>query len=354
MAPTTRKKVDKPVSSVRRRVVNPDELEPVGNYFASGASRDLEFVSTGCEVLNCVLGGGYVLGRITNIVGDKSTGKTLQAIEACANFIKEYPDGVIRYAEAEAAFDQPYAAALGMPVDKTEFVDQIQTVEDFYEDLESTIAKLSGRPCIYILDSLDSLSDRAEQKRDIDEGSYNMQKAKKLGEMFRRTVQNISGARVLLIIISQIRDKIGVTFGEKHTRSGGKALDFYASQVLWLAEVEKTTKVIDKVERVIGIRVKATCKKNKVGLPFRKCEYPLLFGYGIDDLTANIEWLKDVGRLEDLKELGFSAEGYKVRVNNLRNKGGPDVVELRTKLNACVRKNWEVIETKFLPTSRKY
>lgn len=335
--------------TTRRKVV----AAPI-NYFASGTDKNLQWVSSGCELFDQMLGGGWVLGRVANIVGDKSSGKTLQAIEACANFHMQYPTGKIRYAESEAAFDQAYAAALGMPIDAISFAENIYTVEEWYEDLIAELKSLNGRPGLYILDSLDALSDKAEQERDIDKGSYNMSKAKLIGELFRRAVQEIEASNMLLIVISQIRDKIGVSFGETKTRSGGKALDFYATHVVWLQEIGKMKRTIDKVERVVGLEVQALCKKNKVGLPFRKVQYPLLFGYGVDDVTANTEWLIAVGKLEDYPELGLSASGYKVRIGNLRNKGGDEIRALRKQLNAAVAKEWSAIETKFLPTAGKY
>lgn len=324
------------------------------DYFAAGDEKDLDFISSGCALFDCVLGGGYVLGRVTNIVGDKSSGKTLLAIEACANFARQYSTGDIYYAEAEAAFDVRYAEALGMPVDRVQFVEKIQTVEDLYESLEKITKEHEGKPGIYIVDSLDALSDRAEQERKIDEGSYGGNKPKKMGEMFRRLIKMIESSRLAVIIISQLRDKIGVTFGETKTRSGGRALDFYASQIVWLAEIEKLKKTVDKVERIIGVRVRARCKKNKVGMPFRDCDYPIVFGYGIDDLTASVEWLLSVGREELLAELGLSKNGYKVRLNNLRGKGGDEVADLRKHLNRLVTATWREIELKFLPTARKY
>lgn len=348
-----RKEVKK---SVARRPV----AKAVANYFAAGETKDgMDFVSSGCALIDNVIGGGYVLGRVVNIVGDKSSGKTLMAIEAFCNFLRAYPEGVARYAEAEAAFDVDYAEALGMPSDRVEFVGEkegelMETVEDFYEDLDAYIDRLKGRPGIYILDSLDALSDRAEQKRKIDEGTFGGNKPKQLGQLFRRLNQKVEKSNVLLIVISQIRDKIGVTFGETKTRTGGKALDFYASQIIWLAEIEKVKQTIDGIDRIIGVRVKAKCKKNKVGLPFRECEYPILFGYGIDDITAGVEWLLDVKRDELLKELGFTKAGYKLRIRNLRNKGGAEVQALRAQLREAVTTEWRKIETGFLPQAKKY
>lgn len=338
------------------------------SYFASTTKPGIDLVPSGAVLLDCVGGGGYPLGRIVNIVGDKSAGKTLLAIEAVANFVAMYPEGKVRYFEAEAAFDEQYAAALGMPVDvvdfgkpgthgRTERAKQ-RTIEDWYNEMDRFLAARAkdGLPAIFVVDSFDSLSDDAEMLRDINEGTYGQGKAKKSGELFRKMVDRIEDSRVLLIIISQLRDKINaMTFGEKQTRSGGRALDFYASQIYWLAEIGKIKKVIDKVERVIGVNVKARNKKNKVGLPYRECEYPILFGYGIDDITASVEWLIEVGCEDKLKEaVGMSKAGYKVRIQNLRDKGGAPLVEVRKQLNALVRKEWERIESGFLPKSRKY
>lgn len=338
------------------------KLNPVADaastYFTSDKSESgLEFFSTGCVGLDEALGGGWVLGRVSNIVGDRSAGKTLLAIEAAANFKMTYPDGHIRYGESEAAFDEAYAEAMGMPIEAVEFNPEgkaLKTVEEFFNDLRRVMRENKGKRILYILDSLDALSDDAEAKRDIDEGSYSMTKQKKLSELFRRAVQEIEESQLHLMIISQIRDKIGVTFGETKTRSGGKALDFYCTHILWLHEIGKIKKTIDKVERVTGINVKAKVKKNKVGLPFREFTYPVLFGYGIDDLMASCDWLVEVGKSERLADVDMSTAGYKVRVGNLRNKGGSEVRETREKLRAIIQKEWREIDRKFLPRAGKY
>lgn len=340
--------------AARSRVTLKEGAATPPNFFAGAATKTHAFISSGAGVLDCAIGGGYVLGRITNLVGDKSTGKTLLAIEATANFARDYADGMICYAEAEAAFDQPYAEALGMPLARVSFSKDILTVEDFHDDLKAFLKRLDGKPGLYILDSLDSLSDKAEQERDISDTSYGGSKPKKLGELFRRLTQEVEKSRCALIIISQIRDKLNVTFGETKTRSGGRALDFYASQVIWLAEVEKLKRTVEKVDRIIGIKVRANVKKNKIGLPFRQCTFPLLFGYGIDDLAAAVEWLIEVHRDERLKEAGLSVAGYKVRLNHLRDRGGQEVRELRAQLSAIVNEEWARIETNFLPKASKY
>ncbi len=351
-------KVEAPAARQRVKVEAPGNL----NYFANSSERtSLEFISSGCVLQDQVLGGGYVLGRMSNIIGDKSTGKTLLAIEAIVNFSRQYKDGFIRYAEAEAAFDKPYAQALGMPLERVDWAELLtkdgsndRTVEWLFEDLSDTLHKLKDQPAIYVVDSLDALSDREELKRDIDKGSFGANKAKKLGEMFRRLVGDMEKSRLLLLIISQIRDKIGVTFGETKMRTGGHSMDFYATHCLWLSQIAQMKRTVNKIERVVGLEIKAKCKKNKVGLPMRDCTYPLLFGYGIDDVTAGIEFLIDAGKSERLADVDMSVAGYKVRVANLRNKGASEMRAIREKLNQIVVQEWAAIEETFLPHAGKY
>jgi recombination protein RecA len=290
---------------------------------------------------------------MVNIVGDKSSGKTLMAIEATANFLLKYPKGRVRYAEVESAFDTSYAAALGMPVDKVEFPDNIFTVEDLYEDLERVgdDAVKTKQPTLYVIDSYDALSDRAELARKIDEGTYGGNKAKTGSQMFRRVVQKLETGRVTLLIISQVRDNIGVTFGNKLTRTGGRSLDFYASQVLWLAEIGKLKRTIRGVERIYGVDVKANCKKNKVGLPFRVCEYPIVFGYGVDDVSANVNWLQSIKRLDSI---GFTDARWKQELGALLKLPDHDFDLKRKQISAAVVSLWSEIEQDFLPTRGKY
>lgn len=332
------------------------EKEAQVSYFAQGADKEgVEFFTSGCATLDAAIGGGWAEGRVSNVVGDKSAGKTLIAMEACANFLKKHPSGRPRYGETEAAFDQTYAGALGIPVEQIIFNKApLRTVEEWHKDLAGYLADLKGRPGLYILDSLDAISDEDEQKSEFGAASYGGKKPKLIGQLFRDLVDEMEATRCHLMIVSQIRDKLNVTFGETKTRSGGRALDFYASQIVWLAEIGKIKRTVDKIERVVGIDVRARVKKNKVGLPFREADYPILFGYGIDDLVANVEWLISVNREHLLTPLGLSKSGYKVKLTSLRNSGGGEVRDLRAKLTAIVHEEWAKIETTFLPQSKKY
>lgn len=319
--------------------LNEDEIQPkAGNYFID-EKTNLEFISTGCTLLDCVLGGGYVLGRITNIIGDKSTGKTLLAMEAAANFIQQYPDGRIFYRESEAAFDDDYAAALGIPIDKIERDADIFTVEDMFEDITEKIKECekANVPSLYITDSLDALSDRDELKRDIDKGSFGAAKAKLLSSLFRQRVQPLKSSRMCWLVISQVRDNIGVMFGPKNTRSGGRALDFYASQIIELAQVKRLEKERNKIKRVIGVKIKARTTKNKITMPYQSCEFDILFGYGVDDEVSNMDWLNEVDA-----ELPIE---YKDLVKLPRDER----LAMDDKIAAQVRAEWREIASKFLP-----
>jgi len=300
------------------------------------------------------LGGGYAQGRIINIVGDKSTGKTLLAIEACANFALANPKGKIRYKEAEAAFDKGYAEILGMPISRVEFEEENDTVEELQKDLKDFAERCrkSRQPGLYIVDSLDALSDKAEQERDIEKGTYGAAKAKLMSEMFRREKRNLQTAKVTVMIISQVRDKINALFGRKWTRSGGRALDFYASQVVYLAEIKKLVKTVRGIKRPHGVVIRCKLTKNKVGIPFREVDFSLIFGYGIDDVLASLDWLKDVKALPKVGLL----QGCRVSQEAKRIKSLParDRKKWMAKLATAVRTEWVSIEEEFLPKETKY
>jgi protein RecA len=328
----------------RERIVEEAAPARKNNYFTSNKDH-IQFVSTGCTLVDCALGGGFALGRIVNIVGDKSTSKTGLATECLINFCRDYPEGQAAYRDIENAFDAPYAEAMGLPLSKIDMGSEpLPTVEAWHRDLEKFVDKQIklNKPGIYVLDSLDALSDEAELERDIGEASYGGGKAKKTSEMFRRLTPKIESSKVLLIVVSQVRDNIGAMFGEKHKRSGGKALDFYASQIVWLSHIGRLTKTINKVKRPYGIEVKAQVKKNKIGMPFRECEFEFHFGYGVEDLISNLNWLDSIGcsiepKLGDVPKMDDAA--YK---------------DAQKQVAELVKVNWAEIEKEFLPTRTKY
>ena len=207
------------------------------------------------------------------------------------HMMKKNYDMKLIYDEGEAAFDKEYAAKLGLPVDKIDFRES-ETVEDWYNSIETETnlpTKEKKDFTIYVLDSLDALVSEEEMDQDFNKAGFGMSKQKQMSKLFRRLVRKIRKNNILLIVISQLRDKIGVTFGETKTRAGGRALDFYASQILWLYEKGK----IKKGNLPVGLEIKAKIKKNKLWRPFREVDFSILFEYGIDDLGSNVDFLKD-------------------------------------------------------------
>ena len=327
-------------------------IDQGGLYFTEPSS--VERFSSGCAVLDCVLSGGWPSGRIINVVGDKSVGKTLLAIEGSANFARRFPSDPIWYEEQEDAFDLRYATQIGMP-EHAEFINDCFTVEDWSKRLEDAVAHMIAKKRkhgLFVLDSLDAMSSEAELKRTMDDPSFGAEKAKKMSELFRRVNKRMAQSGITLFIISQVRDNIGVTFGQKYTRTGGRALDFYASVIIYLAHVEQITRTVKGVKRTVGVTVKAKCTKNKVGVPFRDCQFDLLFGYGIDDITSNLEWLRSVKRLDVLKL--SSEEDAKRYLKEVDKMTGAQYQKERERIAVAVRKLWSDIEKGFAPTRQKY
>lgn len=283
-----------------------DELvEEIKQVSKKKITENKKVVSTGITLLDLVLGGGWPIGTINNIVGDKSSGKTYLTIETIVHAMKKVFKRKLDwyYDDAEGGFSFDTSAMYGVQIIPDEQVPST-TVEDFAGNLKYQINNLEeGNFLIYALDSLDGLSSEAERKRDVerqkaleagkeyDKGTYAMEKQKFMSEFFRLRASELKHKPAVLLIISQVRQNINaMMFGEKYVRSGGKALDFYCSTILWLAEVEKKK----KKDRVIGITIKARTKKAKIATPFRECFLDLIFDYGIDNVGSNISYLYDL------------------------------------------------------------
>lgn len=325
---------------------------------AADDEQDDRRIPSGAELLDCVLGGGYRRGRVVNIVGDRSAGKTLCAIEATANFARISETGLIHYQEVESAFDLAYAQSVGLPVDRVTFGDAaeepVDTVEGFFAHLEAFAerCKPSRGGGLYVLDSLDALSTKAELGRGIGDATYGTEKARMMSEGFRRMIRKLEQKDVTLIVVSQIREKLGVMFGKKTTRAGGKALDFYASQILYLTNLGKIKRKRGGVERSIGVTVQAYMEKNKAGKPFRLCQFPIIFEYGIDDVRAGLDFLAEAGQLE---RVGLRTKGdVEAYAKSLEALSPRDYAKQRRKLGVAVRKTWQEIERQFKPKRQKY
>ena len=270
------------------------------------------FAPTGCDLLDLAVGGGvgygFPLGKIINIVGDKSSGKTFLAIELIAATFNHsvFKDRLVwKFDDGENGFTFDTKTLYNMeiiPKEKKKH-EKSETVEEFYCNYRSFLESLSKDQFgIYVLDSLDGLSskevqDRGDQRftkfkkgESFDKGSYQMGSAKFLSQEFFKNVTALTEEKnTLLIIVSQTRDKIDAMFPTQ-TRAGGKALDFYAHTALWLSTISK----IEKKGRAVGVVVKALCKKSKTPRPFRSCVFTLLFDYGVDNIGSNLDFLFDL------------------------------------------------------------
>lgn len=326
------------------------QLTGGGNYF-SAPKTHREFISSGSKLLDLVLGGGWAERRVGNIIGDASSGKTLLTIEAGANFARKYPKGKFFHRECETAFDFPYAEVVGMP---TQIVDSanLNTVEDFFDDINQIVKTRTKQPLFYVLDSLDAISSRAELARKIDEGSYGTERAKQLSQMFRRRIPAaLDKANITLLIVSQTRDKVGALIGAKWTVAGGNALKFYASQRLLLDQLKRLMKTVKGVKRAEGILVKAQCIKNKIGLPFRDCEFAIKFAYGIDDIAECLDFLAAV---DGLKDIGCTKTGRGKYLREMRKLGKKEFNASVEAIHAVTEKHWYEVEKGFAPRWRKY
>lgn len=344
----------------RKRLSNTTKKTGSKSTVYRGDDVPLTFIPSGCTLLDQVISGGWALGRTSNIVGDRSTGKTLLAIEAMTNAIKRAGLNNVFYREAEAAFDVSYARALGLPVNKIDFgkkgIDSHwTTIEQVFTDLDEQLTAMEEgkkKPGgLYIIDSLDALTSEEALKRKPGQASYNTEKPKIMSEEFPKFLSRLRDADLHLMFISQVRDNIGVMFGEKHKRSGGHALDFYCSQVIWLSQIAKLTRTVGGQKRVTGIRVKARCKKNKIGQPFRECEFAIRFGYGVDDIEANLKYLEEVKRLD---ELGLTKEGMPKYLDNLDVASDAEYAAQVGRVRDVVKGVWAEVESRFLPRRSKY
>lgn len=341
-----------------------------GGLYFSQPHTDISFIPTGSKLLDLALGGGWAQSRVANIVGDKSTGKTLLAIEGAANFSRLYPRGRkdIGYRESEHAFLPKYAQTLGMPLERLDNWDarngkltkRYTMIEDMFDDLSDVTAeqkrldKKQPPPFLHITDSLDALSDEAEQERDIRKGTYGAKKPKILSELFRRLVGPMEQANITMLIINQVRSKIGMHFGRDVERTGGRALDFYASQAIYLADIGKIPRTVRGQKRVVGVNILAKVDKNKISNSYRAVEFPILFGYGVDDVRSCLEWLYELKALKEFDFRSTTKEAITAYMDKFDDYSSADRKSDTKELHELVSKHWFAIERELQPRRKKY
>jgi recombination protein RecA len=275
-------------------------MEKLDKTFGKGAVMKLgdspvekvEVIPTGSITLDLALGvNGYPKGRVIEIYGPESSGKTTLAIHAIAEVQKQ--GGIAAFIDAEHAFDQFYAKKLGVDIDNL-LISQPDNGEQALEIADNLIR--SGAIDLIVVDSVAALTPKAEIEGEMGDSQMGLQ-ARLMSKALRKLTASINKAGCCCIFINQLRDKIGVMFGNPETTTGGNALKFYSSIRI---DIRKASQ-IKEGEDIMGNRVKVKIVKNKVAPPFRKAEFDVMYGEGISkvgeviDLGVELNILKKSG-----------------------------------------------------------
>lgn len=308
----------------------------------SNIGEDIQSVSTGSLGLDIALGiGGLPRGRVVEIYGPESSGKTTLTLSVIAQMQKS--GGVAAFIDAEHALDPQYAAKLGVNVPDL-LISQPDTGEQALEIVDMLVR--SGSVDIVVIDSVAALTPRAEIEGEMGDSHMGLQ-ARLMSQALRKLTGNIKRTNTLVIFINQIRMKIGVMFGNPETTTGGNALKFYASVRLDI----RRTGAIKKGDEVVGSETRVKVIKNKVAPPFKQAEFDILYGEGISREGEIIELGSDL-KLVEKAGSWYSYNGEKIGQgkDNAREylKAHPEVAD---EIDAKIRANLKAV-SEAMPTAR--
>ena len=298
--------------------------------------EQVEVIPTGSVALDTALGvGGYPRGRIIEIYGPESSGKTTLAIHAIAEAQKQ--GGIAAFIDAEHAFDRFYAEKLGVDVDNL-WISQPDNGEQALEIADQLIR--SSAIDILVVDSVAALTPKKEIEGDMGDSAVGLQ-ARLMSQALRKLTSTISKTNTCCIFINQLREKIGVMFGNPETTTGGNALKFYSSVRL---DIRRVTSIKDG-DQVIGNQVRVKIVKNKVAPPFRKAEFEITFGEGISKIGEIVDLGVQYGIIQKSGSW-FSYNGTKLAQGRDATKAMiKDNPELAEELEALI-KNAIIEQTK--------
>ena len=302
----------------------------------AAGNTDIEVIPSGCLSLDIALGiGGFPRGRIIEIYGPESSGKTTVALHAIAQMQKQ--GGIAAFVDAEHALDPVYAKKLGVDLDNL-YVSQPDTGEQALDITDSLVR--SGAVDLIVIDSVAALTPKAEIEGDMGDSHVGLQ-ARLMSQALRKLTGFINKSKTCVIFINQLREKVGIMFGNPETTPGGKALKFYASVRI---DVRKADALKDS-DGIMGNRTRAKIVKNKLAPPFKTAEFDILYGEGISQEGCII----DLGTACDVigkSGSWFSYDGEKVAQGRERMrewlKNNPDKEkEIEEKIRAAYKPSKE-------------